>query len=70
MQRREKCTGTVIKTETGYQGKIDIGCGAVGKRKFKYSLVKPKWWNYIPLYEIGENGYFRLSKGPSRRAGK
>lgn len=35
MQRREKGTGTIIKTETGYKGKIDIGRGADGKRKFK-----------------------------------
>ena len=35
MQRREKGTGTIIKTETGYKGKIDIGRGTDGKRKFK-----------------------------------
>ena len=35
MQRREKGTGTIIKTETGYKGKIDIGRGPDGKRKFK-----------------------------------
>lgn len=35
MQRREKGTGTIFKTETGWKGKIDIGRGADGKRKFK-----------------------------------
>lgn len=41
MQRREKCTGTVIKTETGCKGKIDIGCGAVApnwKIRFTYGI--------------------------------
>lgn len=35
MQRREKGTGTIFKTETGWKGKIDIGRGTDGKRKFK-----------------------------------
>lgn len=35
MQRREKGTGTIFKTETGWKGKIDIGRGSDGKRKFK-----------------------------------